>query len=205
VSAAAPGDVSRETSARLAALAALVRKWSPAINLVSARDLGQLEARHVADSAQLFDLAPGAARRWIDLGSGGGFPGLVIAALAAARRPGLRVTLVESDARKCAFLATAAAALELDVAIENRRIEAGPPAAFDVVSARALAPLPALFGLAAPYFGPGTVGLFPKGVGHDAELTAARADWQYAVERIPSATAPSAAILRVTELRPCRS
>jgi 16S rRNA (guanine527-N7)-methyltransferase len=192
---------SRETAARLDALEALVRRWSPRINLVAPGDLGDLRRRHSLDSAQLVDLAPETATDWLDLGSGGGFPGLVVAAIAADRRPGLRVTLVESDARKCAFLATAARELGLDVVVENRRAEALAPRPVDVVSARALAPLARLFPLVAPFFGPRTVGLFPKGAQVDGELTAAAPAWHSVVERLPSATDPAAAILRVTELR----
>ena len=95
-------DVSRETSDRLATLAGLVRKWSPKINLISRSTLDHLEERHIADSAQIYDLAPAGCRTWVDLGAGAGFPGLVLAALAAERQPDLRMTLVESDQRKAA-------------------------------------------------------------------------------------------------------
>jgi 16S rRNA (guanine527-N7)-methyltransferase len=196
-----PAPVSRETTDRLDALEALVRRWSPRINLVAPGDLARLRARHTLDSAQLFDLAPASASDWLDLGSGGGFPGLVIAAIAADRRPTLHVTLVDSDARKCAFLATAVRDLALRASVENRRVETLPPRRVDVVSARAFAPLARLFPMAAPFLGPGSVALFPKGAGLDAELTEAAAAWHSVAERIPSATDPAAAILRVTELR----
>lgn len=197
--------VSRETLARLDAFEALVRRWSPRINLVSSRDLAALRHRHSLDSAQLLAHAPSAARNWVDLGSGGGFPGIVIAILAAEHRPSLRMTLVESDQRKSVFLRTAVRELALRVDILTRRIEAAaPPARFDVVSARALAPLPRLVPLAAPWCAEGGIFLFPKGESVEEELTAAAGSWHIAFDRLPSATAPGACILKITELRPVR-
>lgn len=198
-----PGlDVSRETYARLETHLRLLAKWNQAINLVARSTLPDAWTRHVADSAQLISHAPADARTWLDLGSGAGFPGLVIAAIAAERRPALRLTLVESDQRKAAFLAAAAREMGLAPAIRADRAEALPPEPHCVVSARALAPLPRLLALAARFTGPETVLLFPKGSDADRELTAAEADWHYHLDAWPSLTNPGARILRFSELRP---
>ncbi|MBK1634865.1 16S rRNA (guanine(527)-N(7))-methyltransferase RsmG [Rhodovulum adriaticum] len=191
-------DVPRETSERLSAYAALLRKWNPAINLVSRSTLKDLETRHIADSAQLFDLAPKNAAHWVDLGSGGGFPGLVIAILAADAAPQMRVTLIESDLRKATFLRTAARELGLEnTNVLSQRIEAAPPQGADVLSARALAPLTDLLSFATRHLAPDGVALFPKGARHDQELEAALATWRFTVQKIPSTTDPQAVILQI--------
>lgn len=193
-------DVSRETSDRLEAYAALLRKWNPAINLVSRQSLDDLWTRHIVDSAQIFDLAPVGARHWADLGSGGGFPGMVVAVLAAERAPELAVTLVESDARKAAFLATVARELGLAPDIRCARIEAVPPLAADVLSARALAPLPLLLAYAERHMAPNAVALFPKGASHDAEIAEALASWHFDLQKHPSMTDPQSATLEIRGL-----
>jgi len=193
--------VSRETAARLDALVERLLRWQPAINLVAPSTLPDLWTRHIADSLQLWPLAPAQAGSWVDLGSGAGFPGLVIAALAADRRPALTVSLVESDARKCAFLAEAARAMDVLVDIQHRRIEAEAPRRHAVLTARALAPLDRLCGFAITHLAEGGLALFPKGAGVDAELTAAARSWQYQVSRTPSRTDPGGTVLTVTELR----
>ncbi len=199
-------DVSRETCARLEAYIALLTRWNARINLVAPATIETAWTRHVADSAQLFNLAPVSASSWIDLGSGAGLPGLPVAALAAEKSPGLHVTLVESDTRKAAFLATAAREMGLDVTVEPRRIEVLPARCYDVVSARALARLDRLCALAhrfsVRHTGPGTVFLFPKGARLDSELTAATAHWHIRAERIASRTDPEATVLRILELEP---
>ena len=194
--------VSRETCERLEAYIALLTRWNARINLVSPATIDTVWARHVADSAQLFDLAPASASSWIDLGSGAGFPGLVVAALAADKQPGRHVTLVESDTRKAAFLTTAAREMDVDVTVERCRVEALAPRPFDVVSARALAPLAQLCALAHPFSAKGTVFLFPKGRQANSELTAATAHWHIHAEQIASRTNPEATVLRLLELEP---
>lgn len=188
-------DASRETSARLDALAGLLGKWNPRINLVAPSTLADLDARHVADSAQLWPLRPPGARTWADLGSGGGFPGLVIAAMGE-----VAVTLIESDGRKCAFLREAARAMGLSVTVLDQRAEAAPPQGADVVSARALAPLPALLPLVARHVAPGGTALLMKGRGWAEEVEAARAEWRFDLDARPSVTDSSAKILVVTGL-----
>jgi 16S rRNA (guanine527-N7)-methyltransferase len=193
---------------RLETYVALLAKWQAAINLVAPNTLPDLWQRHVLDSAQLLPLAPADTRRWLDLGSGGGFPGLVIAALGA--ESGLIVHLVESDQRKATFLREAARAMNLsNVSVHVKRIEAVEPAALhaamgglpDVISARALAPLGDLLGLAHRLAGPDTVYLFPKGRQAEDELTGARRYWTIRdLDLLPSKTDPAARILRIRGL-----
>lgn len=196
--------VSRETLDRLKTYEILLCKWTRHINLVSATTLPDVWHRHFADSAQLLRLAPEAARSWIDLGSGGGFPGLVVAIMATDQRAGLAVTLVEADARKAAFLQTAARETGTACRILAQRIEDLPAVPHDVVSARALAPLPALLDLAAPLLAPGGIALLPKGARHEYELTAARRDWHIRARAEPSQTDPAASILCIEELQRAR-
>ncbi len=158
--------------ARLEAYADLLIRWSAHINLVGANTLGDLWRRHLLDSAQLFAHVPPATQSLIDLGSGAGFPGLVLAVL------GVRgVELIEADARKCAFLREAARRAAAPVVIRNARIDAVPPRIVDVVTARGCAPLDRLLLLAQPFTGPDTVCLFPKGEQAKEELTAAEQAW----------------------------
>ena len=171
--------VSRETEARLDTIVALLEKWQRTINLVAPATLPVVWTRHVADSLQLVPLA-GPVTRWVDLGSGGGFPGLVVAA-ALAERPAADVTLVESDSRKAAFLREAARLADLPVTVLPARIEQVAPriaAGVEVVSARALAPLPRLLELAAPFLAQGATGLFLKGQDVDNELTVSAKSWR---------------------------
>ena len=191
-------DVSRETLGRLKDLEALVRKWTPRINLVSQASLPDLWERHMRDSAQIYALAP-ATESWVDLGSGGGFPGLVVAALAMDVSPS-RVTLIESDGRKAAFLRTAIRELSLPARVLAQRIEDAPPQSAGVISARALAPLPRLLDLAAPHLGPGGVAFFAKGAARDAEIFEARARWRFSLSETPSITNPEAAVLRIERI-----
>jgi 16S rRNA (guanine527-N7)-methyltransferase len=169
---AALSGVSRETLARLEAYAELLVRWSARINLVGANTLGDLWRRHFLDSAQILPHVPQGAQSLVDLGSGAGFPGLVLAILAV---PG--VELIEADARKCAFLREAARVAAAPVVIHNARIEAVPPHIVDVVTARGCAPLDRLLDLAQPFIGPDTVCLLPKGERAIEELTAAGQAW----------------------------
>jgi 16S rRNA (guanine527-N7)-methyltransferase len=194
-------DVSRETMDRLAQYESLLLKWQKSINLVSAGTLPELWRRHMLDSAQLAGLAPEGALRWVDLGSGGGFPGLVIAIL-LAERPGFEMHLVESDQRKCIFMREVARVTGVPATIYNMRIEAfaDKGATFDVVSARALAPLDRLLGWAAPLFGPETIGLLLKGKGVEDELTLARKSWIFKADLHPSQSDPAGSVLKLRGL-----
>ena len=182
-------DVSRETIDKLSNYEALLRQWQKTINLVAPSTLDQVWSRHFADSAQLLALAPPDAKRWLDLGSGAGFPGLVLAIMLAPRG-GTNVTLVESDTRKAAFLAEVGRRTGAPVDIRAERIEKAATQSklgvVDVITARALAPLPRLLELAAPAFSAQTTGLFLKGREAQSEVDAARARWAFAAELQPS-------------------
>ena len=190
-------DVSRETLARIETHLALLRRWNPRINLVSPASLAQAWTRHVRDSAQLWPLRPTGARRWLDLGSGAGFPGLVVAALAAEMAPEMTVTLVESDQRKAVFLATVVREAALPAVVVAERWAALPPQRADVVSARALAPLTDLLAAVEKHRRPGGVGLFPKGETVHKEIAEASVRWRFDHTLIPSRTEPRAAILQI--------
>ncbi len=196
--------VPRETIHRLARYAELLAQWQKRTNLVGPSTLPALWSRHFADSAQLCGLAPN-ARLWLDLGSGAGFPGLVVAMIQAGT-PDFRMHLVESNRKKCAFLAEVARETKAPVDIHAMRIEELAECAQslrpDVVSARALAPLPRLFELATPFFGERTKGLFPKGREAEAEIKAAREDWEFDFRLHQSLTAEDSHIVEVTRLRP---
>jgi len=177
---------------RLRAYADLLAKWQVRINLVGPRTLPELWQRHMLDSIQLWPLAPAGARRWIDLGSGAGFPGLVLAAMGAPD-----VVLVESDSRKATFLREAARAMALNVEVRVQRIETLtlPPA--DVVTARALAPLAQLLAFADHLRHETTVCLFAKGQDVDRELTEATKSWMITYTLVPSITDAQARIVKI--------
>jgi 16S rRNA (guanine527-N7)-methyltransferase len=192
--------VSRETMQALREFEALVRRWTPAINLISKSSVPVIWDRHIVDSAQLFALRPQGAQHWIDIGSGGGFPGLVIAILAQEAAPGMKITLVESDARKSTFLRTAAKSLGLNVDVITDRVELLPNMQAEVLSARALAPLVDLIPYAIQHLAPDGVALFPKGARHSEEVAAARQRWLFDIESRVSVSEPDAAILIIRNI-----
>ena len=192
--------VSRETLDRLQCLDLLLQKWNPAINLVSAQTLGQVWLRHFLDSAQVFDCADGHPDSWVDLGSGGGFPGLVVAILACEESPRMRISLVESDKRKAAFLLTAVRELGLSANVIADRIETIAPLNAEVVSARALAPLHVLLGFAHRHLASNGVALFAKGVHWQDEVALAEKTWSFSCEATKSVTDPLAVILKIKGL-----
>ena len=190
-------DVSRETMDHLDRYLSLLTKWTARINLVSRASLREVWTRHIADSAQLWSLAPPEPAVWTDLGSGGGFPGLVIAILARETSPKTEFHLIESDTRKCAFLGTVARECGLSVDIHATRIESATPPAADVISARALAPLPDLLAFAEKLRRPEGICLFPKGETVHKELTDASRLWRLEYRVHPSRTAEGAAIVEI--------
>ena len=236
--------VPRETLSRLSTFVNLLIEWNGRLNLVAASTLPDVWRRHVLDSAQLAPLIPDQARTIIDLGSGAGFPGLVLAImLGAGPLPPLRgpppppagegsrgvahpppqagevaggakrrqtegglltVHLIESTQKKCRFLEDVAKATEAPVRVHWARAEDIRGLKADVVTARAVAPLDRLFGLAHPFFGPATIGLFLKGRSLNDELTRASKSWKLDATPIPSRSDPSGSILRVTGLTPWR-
>lgn len=179
----------------MSAYLTLLRRWQRRINLVGAGTLADPWRRHVLDSAQLAPLLPPDRPRLIDLGSGAGFPGLVLAILTPAR-----VRLVESDARKCAFLLEAARVTGAPVEIINARIESLPPAAYEVVAARALAPLPKLLEYADKHLVTNGSCLFLEGRTWRAELTRAAETWKMRATPIPSWSDPTAVVLKIVDL-----
>lgn len=200
--------VSRETVERLKNYESLLQLWQKTINLVAPSTLDRVWDRHFADSAQVLAHAPQNPKTWVDLGSGGGFPGLVVATLLAGRPSPAptKVTLVESDSRKAAFLRETARALAVPVDILPLRIEAAATRAnlkrACVVSARALAPLPRLLAMAHPFCGPDTVCLFLKGREASRELQAAEHEWFFESELVPSLTDPEGRLAVVRRIRP---
>ena len=191
--------VSRETSARLDRFVAALLTWQRRINLIAPASVPKLWTRHVADSLQLVSLAPN-ARVWLDLGSGGGFPGLVVAC-ALADTPGSRVHLVESNGKKAAFLREAVRVSGAPAIVHQGRIaqmieRIGEP--IDLVTARALAPLADLLALSEPWTKRGAQALFPKGQDVGAELTEASRYWNIEAVLIPSRTDPHGRILSVS-------
>ena len=196
---AAHFGVSASVLEKFETYAELLRRWQSAVNLVADTSLDDMWRRHFADSAQLLNLAP-EAKFWLDLGSGGGFPGMVIAIM-LVDQPGAKVMLIESRARKCAFLAEVARATGAPVEIRQSRVESTriPPnvVAPDIVTARALAPLDRLLELAAPWFGPTTRGLFLKGSQAREEIKAAERRWTFHVKLAKSQTDDSGRIVEI--------
>lgn len=192
-------DVSRETTQRLDAFVVLLQTWQVKTNLVAPSTLDTIWSRHVADSLQLLSLAP-EAKNWIDLGSGGGFPGMVIA---AALAPPAHVHLVESNSKKAAFLREAARVTGAPATIHAQRIEQffqQFQGDVDIVTARALAPMTELLGYVAPLLKTGTRALLLKGQDVADELTEAAKYWRIEYDLTPSQTAPDARIVIVRRL-----
>jgi 16S rRNA (guanine527-N7)-methyltransferase len=206
-------DVSHETLSKLKIYADLVKQWQRAVNLVAPGTLDQLWHRHMADSAQVAALIPAEARTFADLGSGGGFPALVLAIMLAgqARPDPFAMTLIESDNRKSAFLRevirksglkTRGNVVEIvSIRIENPETHA-KVGSVDVVTARACASLDRLFSYAYPLFHSSTVGLFLKGQDVEREMTEAQSHWSFTARLIPSRTEPDATLVEVMRLSP---
>jgi len=195
--------VSRETLHRLDRFVATLLAWQRRMNLVASSTEATLWTRHVADSLQLLALAP-EARIWADLGSGGGFPGVVIAC-ALADIPGAHVHLVESNGKKASFLREAVRAAGVPATVHARRIEdfvKNAPVPIDVVTARALAPLQKVLVSTYPLLKTGTLGLFPKGQDVARELTEAAKCWKIQASLSPSRTDPKAQVVIVRGLEP---
>ncbi|KIC24352.1 MULTISPECIES: 16S rRNA (guanine(527)-N(7))-methyltransferase RsmG [unclassified Leisingera] len=189
-------SVSRETFERLEIFERVIRKWNPKINLVSRSSLDELWTRHIADSVQVFRSVD-APKHWVDIGSGGGFPGVVVALLAADETPETKITLIESDQRKSAFLRTAARECGASITVLSSRIEQVEPQSADVLSARALAGLSDLLGFAERHLAADGVCVFPKGENWKKEVDNARQQWRFELETTKSLTEPEAVILKI--------
>ena len=190
-------DVSRETMGLLDEYAALLRKWNPAINLVAKSTINALWQRHFHDSAQIFRFQSDNPCRWVDLGSGGGFPALVLAAMAKEISSETHFTLVESDLRKSTFLRTVIRDLGLNAIVITARIEELEGLSADIVTARALAPLDKLLEFSNPHLSPSGTAIFPKGDRFLEEITEAKVKWRFDLEEITSKTNPTGAILKI--------
>jgi 16S rRNA (guanine527-N7)-methyltransferase len=188
---------SHEILARLDAYAGLLAQWGARINLVAASTLADVWRRHFLDSAQLYPLIPAAANGLIDIGSGAGFPGLVLAIMGVPE-----VELVESDARKCAFLREAARVASAAVTIRNTRVGSVPAHTVPVVTARGCAPLDRLLSYSQKFIDTKTVCLFPKGEQAGHEVAVARREWDFDVTSHPSRTDPRGVVLRLSRVRP---
>ncbi len=189
-------SVPRDALDRLQSYAALLLRWNATINLVGRGDADLLWTRHIADSLRLCPLVPPGTEAAIDLGSGAGLPGLVLAVVT-----GIPFALVEADRRKAAFLLEAARITTAPVTVHDTRIEAAQIAPAPLVTARALAPLPRLLGYAHPLLALGGICLFPKGSGADTEIAAARRQgWRFALEKHDDPAAPDSTVLRISDL-----
>ncbi len=196
-------NVSRETIERLRIYEMLLKQWQRGVNLVAPNTLPHVWQRHFADSAQLLAHAP-RANKWLDLGSGAGFPGLVVA-ICAANQDYSHVQIIESNAKKCAFCQEVVRETGCSVEIHHARIESPEMqdklSAVDIVTARALAPLDQLYRLAAPYLRRGATGLFLKGRQVERELASAAKNWRCEITLHPSVTDARARIVEVKSLR----
>ncbi|MGV6810820.1 MAG: 16S rRNA (guanine(527)-N(7))-methyltransferase RsmG [Brevirhabdus sp.] len=192
-------DVSRETQERLETYINLLRKWNPAINLVSRSTLEEAWTRHIVDSAQLMELAPVGAD-WADLGSGGGFPGMVCAIIGAETRPETRFMLVESDQRKSTFLRNVSRETGVKVDVIAKRIESVDPLRADILSARALAPLDRLLQFAERHLSKNGTCLFPKGENWRREVDEALERWAFESVETSSRTDPDSMILSIKDI-----
>lgn len=195
------GPVSRETLERLQAFEQMLQKWNKSINLVAGSTAADAWDRHILDSAQLFRLAP-TANRWVDLGSGGGFPGLILGFLLAGR-PGAHVHLIESNRKKASFLQAVTGQFNLAAHVHARRIEDSYPLVVEpeIVTARALAPLPLLLDLAAPWLTNGATALFHKGRDYRSEVEESAHRWSFDLIEHASMIDPQGAILEIRNLR----
>lgn len=193
-------DVSRETIALLQRLGLLVEKWNKSINLISKKTVPEIWNRHILDSAQIFYANKRGFKKWLDMGSGAGFPGLVVAILAQDKNIGGETVLVESDKRKCVFLSTVKRELNLNLSIINNRIESCDGQQADVISARALADLSSLLDLSFNHLSDNTTLIFSKGKSWKEELVAAEKTWNFRWEAVTSITDAKSVVLKIGEL-----
>ena len=196
--------VSRETFERVSGYLDLLDRWRERINLIGPGEGRHLWRRHVLDSLQLVEQISSEDKSVADLGSGAGFPGLILAC-ALAERSGASVTLVEKSPRKSEFLRAAGKELGLPVSVLTIRLEDAPGALFDVVTARALAPLPKLLGFAASWLKPSGKALLMKGRDTATELAEAREAWTFDLSILDSQSSPEGRVLRVSSLRSRRA
>ena len=193
-------NVSRETEEALLHFKNLVIEWNPTINLVSKNSISELWNRHIIDSAQIFKAFLPKDGLWLDFGTGGGFPGLVLAVLGRCLSPELRFLLVESDRRKCSFLKRVSRDLSLSVDISNSRVESVSLGKVDYVSARAVSELNDLLFLIENIVSRETMCLFLKGRGYKKEVANAKKNWNFKLSTVKSVTSEDGKLLILSEL-----
>lgn len=193
-------SVSPETLEGFVWLVDRVIKWNPTINLVSKASLVDIADRHILDSLQLIDLAPLQFGHWVDMGSGGGFPGLVVAIYGHFSGRLTRMTLIDSDVRKAVFLREVARELALPVDVINERVDKIEPLNADVLSARAFAPLVDLCHYSKTHMKDAGSAIFPKGANYRAEIDEAHKSWNFHAMITPSQTSPDSAILTLKDI-----
>ena len=188
-------DVSRETFDDLERYVTLLKKWTKRINLISAATIPVIWDRHVRDSVQVYRSISGSEGIWLDVGSGGGLPGIVLAIIRKHEASGVKTVLIESDLRKATFLRAVSRELDLKAEVISERIEVADPVGASVISARALGPLQALLGFAERHLAPGGHAVFPKGETWQKEVDNARKTWRFDLDVVQSETDKKAAIL----------
>ena len=188
-------NVSRETLDLFLLYAEILAKWQAKINLISGSTIDNVWSRHFLDSAQLYDLVPRGAKTILDIGSGAGFPGMVLAVMGVKN-----VTLVEADSRKCLFLSEVLRQTGTHANIVNCRIEEFDGGCYDIITARALAPMDKLLTYINPHFGPSTKGIFLKGEQVDRELTKAKKQWKLEYRAVPSITNDRGSIIMLEKI-----
>ncbi len=193
-------DVSRETLLKLRAYEASLQEWQNKFNLVSKSSLDDAWNRHFIDSMQLFKFIPQSAQSLYDFGSGAGFPGMVLAIMAADKTPYLKVSLIESIGKKTLYLKHVSEICSVNVEIFNQRIESLPKNKVDVITSRAMTSLSDLLGYAYPFCKKETVCIFPKGKKHQEEIDEAKKHWQFECQIHPSETSSEGVILVITKL-----
>ncbi len=192
-------DVSRETLARYQTWFDLLSRWNKKINLVAPTTLHDFWHRHALDSWQVVELLPPNIKTVLDMGAGAGFPGLAMA-IGLADKPGAHITLIEANGKKCNFLRTVIRELALPAKAVQERVENLPPAPYDIITARAFAPLPKLLAYSQQFWGKQTTALFPKGAHWQDEVKAAQDRYDFTLTATPSQTAENAKILTIKNL-----
>lgn len=193
-------NVSRETFAKLKTYESLLVSWNKKVNLVAESTISHLWSRHFIDSMQLLNYAP-VEMKWLDIGSGAGFPGLVLAVIAKEKQPNAEFVLIEPSSKKRRFLGVVAKQIGIQVKVLGMKCENVEPQRANIVTARAVAPLPKLLKMTVRHLAKNGTLIFPKGRNRELEIKAARSEWNFDLEEIPSVTDQKSAILIIRDAR----